>query len=415
MSIWVKRIFFVLIFSLGFAQPAILIGGLRSSASDLVYVVACLGLFGLLVTRSERPRLDRSFPFLILYGLALVMSTAFSLSIDRSLLKLVGELFLISIPVVVIHFVSDRESLRSTLLVWIGASTIVAIISLVTVVLFYIDRTNAWHSLFLHHYGSLPAGNYPRVQSTFFYPAMLASYLNVSISILFGAWMSDWIRGKLFVVLIGLHLFAVVFTFTPGLGGTVLSVGIWVAILLKRKGYFLPSRIATWGAVIGALLFVIVSAISFWPIATSPFTFDLLGYRLDPTQRMLTWLGAFETFLQYPVFGKGVGLPVANVYFAPPSGGMQILTDAHNSFLSVAAQAGSIGIAAFLGLILHASRRGWTSVASSDWIRFSLFLAFTSGFVYEGLFGSFENARHLWVLIGLAIAASRIAETDTPN
>jgi O-antigen ligase len=414
-STWVKRIFFVLIFSLGFAQPAILIGGLRSSGTDLIYVFTGFALIGLLITRSERLRFDRSFLFLIIYGFALILSTIFSLSVDRSLLKLVGELFLISIPILVVHFVSNRDFLRSTACVWIGASTIVAILSFVTVVLFYLDRSSSWHSLFLHHYGSLPSGNYPRIQSTFFYPAMLASYLNVSINILFGAWMTGWIRNRLFALLIALHLFALVFTFTPGLGGTVLSVGIWIAVVLSKRGHVLRSRVTTVGAVIGALCFVVVSAISFWPIATSPFTFDAFGYRLDPTQRLLTWLGAFETFLQYPLFGKGVGLPVASVYFAPPSGGMQILTDAHNSFLSVAAQAGMIGIASFLGLIIHVVRRGWTSAESLDWIRFSLLLAFVSGFIYEGLVGSFENARHLWVLIGLVIAASRSAETDTSN
>lgn len=41
--------------------------------------------------------------------------------------------------------------------------------------------------------------------------------------------------------------------------------------------------------------------------------------RLDPTQRLLAWQGSWDTFLDFPILGKGIGLGVANVQFLPPS------------------------------------------------------------------------------------------------
>ncbi|MDI1240391.1 MAG: hypothetical protein PSX80_00545, partial [bacterium] len=91
--------------------------------------------------------------------------------------------------------------MRAAIFTWLTASSIVSGIGVITVCLFYVDRSNAWHELFLHHYGSLPAGNYPRVQSTFYYPAMLANYLNVSINLLLGCWFCGWLKKRGIVAL----------------------------------------------------------------------------------------------------------------------------------------------------------------------------------------------------------------------
>jgi len=47
-------------------------------------------------------------------------------------------------------------------------------------------------------------------------------------------------------------------------------------------------------------------------------------------------------------------------------------------------------------------------VKGANIILTGLGLAFCSAFVYQGLTGSFEDARHLWVLIGLVPAARDI-------
>jgi hypothetical protein len=41
-------------------------------------------------------------------------------------------------------------------------------------------------------------------------------------------------------------------------------------------------------------------------------------------------------------------------------------------------------------------------------LRLALGIAFLGAFAYQGLGGSFEDARHLWLLLGLFLAACRI-------
>jgi O-antigen ligase len=90
---------------------------------------------------------------------------------------------------------------------------------------------------------------------------------------------------------------------------------------------------------------------------------------------------------------------------------LSLLTDAHNSFLSVAAQNGIIGLAAFLFLVGLLLRRWIRELRTTSFtsILALVGLAFLCSFVYQGLTGSYEDARHLWVLIGIFVAAERIS------
>jgi hypothetical protein len=100
------------------------------------------------------------------------------------------------------------------------------------------------------------------------------------------------------------------------------------------------------------------------------------------------------------------------VRYLNPSGYLETLTDAHNMFLSIAAQCGMVGLAALLLLIWHIGRRTLPlrldqGVAAV--IRVGLGIGLLIGLVYEGLGGSFEDARHLWVAFGLLLASDRIS------
>jgi len=341
----------------------------------------------------------------------MAVSAAFSIVPRTSVLKFAGIGYLIGLAVLTINVVRNERMLKSAILVWITASTAVSLIGAITVVLFYVDRTSPWHSMFLHHYGSLPVGNYPRIQSTFLYPAMLCNYLTAGIFLILASFKLGWIKNKPTAFCLILHGIAAIFTLTPGLGGLVFAIALWVGFLFIERERPLYGRIAFTA---GSLVFIVsmaVSAFSIWPISTSPFTLDLFGLRIDPTQRLLAWRDALGTFLQHPLFGKGVGLGVANVRFQAPSGQMQILTDAHNTFLSIAGQAGILGLATFLALMIGTLRRGMIfrlGEVTKKPISLAMTIALVSGIAFQGLVGSFEDARHLWVLFGLIVAASRI-------
>lgn len=397
------------VFSLGFMQPYTRWFGPMVQPTDAVFpllvVVFCL----LLLLGAVRFKYDRFYLIFIFYFAALALSAIFSASPQQSFIKLAGEAYLIGLAVIFHQLVESRSTLRRLFLTWIAASTVVCIIGVITVVLFYVDRSSIWHEFFLHHYGSLPPGDYPRVQSTFVYPALLCNYLTVSFFILLASVRLGWIGRGTFFFIAALHTITAVFTITPGLGGLLLGGCIWFALEAKAKGNRTAPKLLIAGGVFAAAAFLAVSLFTLRHIETSPYHFELYGNRIDPTQRLLTWQGAAGTFLENPVFGRGLGLGVAKVEFLAPSGQRQMLTDAHNLWLNVAGQAGMFGLAGILFITFGLFRRSLPLGFLDDRdaiLRTALGIAFVSAFIFQGVVGSFENARHLWILIGLILAVS---------
>lgn len=406
----------LLIVSLGTMRPGISILGLQTTPTDALFLILCYMCVVALASGKLKLSYHPIYKYMFAFGAAMAISALLSISANYSLLKLTGVLYLIGLSVVTIYVVNSFDLLRNVVLAWITASTIVCAMGVITIVMFYVDRSSPWNDVFLHHYGSLPVGNYPRIQSTFLYPAMLCNYLTVGILMLFAAIQAGWIRFRTGLWLLGLHSFAALFTLTPGLGGLVFASAAWVALAPATRRTPSASRVlmAAGGVVFVASL--AAASVSLWPISTSPFSWEVAGIRIDPTQRLLVWRDALSTFFQYPIFGKGVGLGVASVRFQAPSGQMQLLTDAHNVFLSVAAQAGLFGIACFTALVGSAVRSGFRSEpngSEASSIRKALSIAFVSGLILQGLVGSFEDARHLWVLLGLIIASTKIEPAAT--
>ena len=245
---------------------------------------------------------------------------------------------------------------------------------------------------------------------------MLCNYLTIGFLLTLAAGKAKWIGKKATIGVTAVHCLSIAFTFTPGIGGFLFAGLAWACSVHFSEARKALRRTLMTTGVVAVVASVVVSAISIWPIPTSPYFLTVFGTRLDPTQRMLTWQGAWETFLTFPIFGKGIGLGIAAVEFLAPSGQMQILTDAHNTWLSVAAQAGAFGLASLLMLTICVIYRGVQVSDPSDAlppVRSALLIAFISSFIIQGFVGSFEDARHLWILIGLVIASSKLA--GTPN
>jgi O-antigen ligase len=127
--------------------------------------------------------------------------------------------------------------------------------------------------------------------------------------------------------------------------------------------------------------------------------------KIEPSPRVLTWISALETLQQYPLTGRGIGLDAGHVVYQSPNG-EQILGDAHQLWLNVAAQQGIIGLFAILFLTVWFFRRSLPLNLETAPIRTALGLAFIGTFCFQGLIGSYEDARHLWVLLGLLASAS---------
>jgi O-antigen ligase len=121
----------------------------------------------------------------------------------------------------------------------------------------------------------------------------------------------------------------------------------------------------------------------------------------EPSARVLTWIDAGKTFLAHPFLGRGLDMPAAHVLYPTASGVVKTMTDAQNTWLSIMAQAGLPGLLAFAAVMFSLTRRFRWFSPRSDPVRAALELALLGGVVYQLLTESFENTRHVWILMGL--------------
>jgi len=80
---------------------------------------------------------------------------------------------------------------------------------------------------------------------------------------------------------------------------------------------------------------------------------------------------------------------------------MQNITDAHNTWLSIMAQAGLPGLVAFAAMVFTLTARFRWRLPSSDPVRAALELALLGGVLYSFFTLSPENTRHVWLIMGL--------------
>jgi O-antigen ligase len=408
--------FLVLIFSLGFMHPFVYSFGLRTNFTDFIFLfVFALWLFSLILKKTNF-RSSKFYLPLAIYLFAFVCSTVFSINPKFSFVKLFGEIYLIGLAVLSFNLIDSLEKLKKVFFVWFAATFVACLTSLLTFVLFYTERENGLLFYTLSHYGTLPPGNYPRIESTFLNPNMLCNYLSVSFLFLFASINLKWISRNLAFVLLILLSFASIFTISPNLGGIFLSIGLWLWLVFKEKKDFNLARLSFASGILAALLFFLSTLAT--PIHSETSTFfikiPLIEKQIEPSSRVLAWKTSLQTVAQYPFFGKGTGTDAAHGVYLNPSGRLEILSDAHQMWLNVAGQTGIFGFFALCFLCLFFVRQAnvFSFDSEKSTLQTSLGIAFLSAFLYQGLTGSYEDARHLWVLIGLLASVS---ENDFPK
>ena len=99
-------------------------------------------------------------------------------------------------------------------------------------------------------------------------------------------------------------------------------------------------------------------------------------------------------------------MPIANSSYINPSGGHETLTDAHNTYFSILGETGLVGFLAFFSIICFVIYRLLQKTPDNKFhktIKFCLILALIDAFFYQSMTGSYEDMRHLWFLLGLAV------------
>jgi O-antigen ligase len=99
-------------------------------------------------------------------------------------------------------------------------------------------------------------------------------------------------------------------------------------------------------ALTGAFLFVLAMTVTPVLHSTAPYLIHLPGIVLTPSRRLMIWTDAVRNFVRHQLTGRGIGTDPVMVKYLDATGDLEISTDAHNVFLSIAVQRGVIGLAA---------------------------------------------------------------------
>ena len=241
----------------------------------------------------------------------------------------------------------------------------------------------------LTHLGSLPPGSYPRVVGPFLNPNMACTWLLAALAVVLSLSRSLGSSPRQTAVFVGIGTLAVVPTLSPGLAGWFAGLG------LAHKQ--LPRSVRMPAVVLGAAGMLAMFTATIVLLRSAPG-----GWQIEVAPRVWVWKGAVETAAKASGLGAGLAVQPAYHPWTTPSGVPQVLTDAHELFLSILAQVGVPGLIIWLTLIVIALRR---ARYSDPWLGIGIIGAI----LVPGLSGSFETARHLWVLVGMAAAGSVIA------
>jgi O-antigen ligase len=404
MSQW---LLLALIVSLGLMKPAVAYPIVWTDAIFLV-LVAVLAV-EMLVGRT-RLKWRGAYGLLLLYVLSFTPSLLASPDPGQSAFKLATQLYLVALAIVTAEIVGSEQAMRRAALAWLAATGIVSVVAVLSLAAFAWSPDGALYQFSRFQQGTLPPGDYPRLSLTFFNANMLCNYLTVSVGLLLVAERRGWLSRRSSVLLGAGTAIAALSSISPGLGGIALLLGLWW--WATRRGSPSIARLGLAGGVAVAALFVVATAVTPILHPTAPFLIVIPGTEtvLAPSARYLTWSAAVAEFLRHPLVGHGIGIGAVDARYTNPAGELHSLTDAHNMFLNIAAQCGLIGLLGLAALIAWALRLTlpWRVEADpSNGLRIGLGLSFAGAFVYQGLAGSFEDSRHLWVLIGLMIAAGQ--------
>ena len=399
-------LFLVLVASLSIQKPSLFyVSGLSTTLTDIVFPVAgSFYLICILLNRSSF-RFDKVYFFFAAYLAAFAIATIFSPQFTRSAFKALATGYLVAMGVLSFNAIDSEDRARQIFRIWLFASILPLLVGLFTIALFYISPANWLLPYLTYHYGAVPVGNYPRLSSTFVSASMFCNFLNVELMLLLAAQHKHWISEGFFWSIFTATIVCAMFTISSGLGALFLAVGIWIwfsSSNVRIRRVALVSGIAICFASLAA------SFVALQPHSTATYSVHLpiVNADLFPSSRLLVWSDSIQRFLEHPIFGNGPGMPSASVTFENTEGGFSILTDAHNAYLSVATQTGIFGLTALIALTIYLIRLGFKNI-QNDPVQIGVAIAFLTAFVVQGLTGAFEDARHLWVVIGLLVAVAK--------
>jgi hypothetical protein len=396
-----RKLFLLLVAVLPVMQPSLgAIDGYPLAWADAVFLILAAVVGISIVAGRLRMAWTSWNTAVALFVGATIVSALASSDRGHSLFKAAGTAYLAGLGILSAHYSRRSEMRTPIVLAWLAGTVVTVAACAAGVVLFFAHASN---NPFLYGFGSLPAGPYPRVMGLFVNANMLCSYLSAAGVIILASERAGLIRSAVARPAVVALCLTALLTFSPNLGGLALACSLWFAATLPRE-HRRRAAIIRWGGTAAAVIFVLA-------ILLSPTLLNSAEARvwpgLEPSSRVQTWIEAAKVFREYPWVGAGPGAEVAHVRYINASHGSELLTDAHNTWLSVLAHTGVIGFIPFAvatGMLVVRMRKRLDVTPQGAW-RSGVELALLSSLLYPSLSGSFEDSRHVWVLMGMVHAA----------
>ena len=237
----------------------------------------------------------------------------------------------------------------------------------------------------------------------------------ITFALLFGKTEKKRLPRYFLVVCFGLFLLAILFC---GSRGAVLGAAAVVAVALART----PKKV---GAIVAALVFLC----SIWFIlpdaSKERFQNAWEGNDKNATSRLTFWRAGMEMFSDYPVFGVGPGnFPTMYATQYSDTGKHWAC---HSIYIQALAESGVVGTAVFAALLILIVRLNWRTrklvldrLGPDGTRTFEYCLAIgldlaLVGFLASGAFLSAFYYPHLWILLGLSVAAHKVCANMQPE
>jgi hypothetical protein len=325
----------------------------------------------------------------IVYLGTMVVAALASPTRRDSLERVVIDAYVVGLGLLAFGF-SDSAPRRDRLArAWLVGTALTVTAALVGVVLFYAGRRTPDENFAVAVFGSVPAGDYPRVRGLFLNANMLCGFLIAGLLFALAVLgtrqprvparrrLSAWVAIGSIVLAIGL-------TYSPGIGGAILAVALWCSYAFRDRWSERMRRAVLGAGALGAVGFVVLAA--------------TVGPRGG------TWSDAWQTFVEHPLDGVGPGNAVAATIH---DGRFHV--DAHDAWLNLAGQAGLLGLLGFAAVIAAVCLAAWRArpmVATPEPVRAG-WCAFVGAVLFVSFTMSLEQTRYAWVLMGTVAAGLR--------
>ncbi|HZT96591.1 MAG TPA: O-antigen ligase family protein [Chloroflexota bacterium] len=317
------------------------VGASQVTVSDVLVGALFAGWLLLLARRRNAPVLTNAWVYAVVALIAVMMlSTTQSTSLSLSLKEIVKWLELVAVVVIAPTVLLTRSDVRTVLLVTVWAAALEACVGLVQFAFGLGPASFRFHGAFLRAYG------------TFQQPNPMAGYLNFVLPFaLAAAWMT---KSRSMMVATSLIAAGSLVTFSrAGWAAGVLGVAAVCLILAPRLRVW-PLFIGLAAAVSGLML-----SFSLLPSALFLKAADSLGItgidfrhysksNFSEIERAAHWVAGLRMFPAHPLLGVGIGNYSAAYPAYHVGNFVHPLGHAHNYFINIAAEAGVLGLVAYL-------------------------------------------------------------------